>query len=920
MRRKWIWRLLVVTTLAPSLAAAAQQSCANGIRIEGMIADPSGAVVPGAQVQAVRGERTTSDAAGRYVLPCVTRTSAVITAQAEGFASETRRTHGQVGSIVRVNFQLAIASVQENVQVNGDAGEENGGGASTAVLNTQQVQQLPDDPDDLLRQLQTLASSSGGDPTALTILVDGFQTPTVLPPKSSIASIRINPDFFAPQYQSPNWHGGAVEITTKPGADKFHGALFFTDSNSIFNSTNPFSTTATPAGRQRYGFELTGPILPKKFDFALALEHRDIDEFNIVNATILDSSGDDEPLHQAVNAPQKLWVGSARGDWQASKNDIATLSWSAHVNDQGNQGVGGLVLEEAGYSSDVSEYDLRLSNAFTLSANALHETRIGYSWKRTRQVPNSSAPNLEVAGYFTGGGPTSQNLNDRERDLEVDDDILVTRGKHDLNFGFQSMTAFVHDYAPNTFNGAYVFGGGSAPVLDASNDPTGQTTTISGIEQYRRALLNLPGGTPTTYEVTAGNPLVPLTQVQLSWYAQDTMKILPRLSATFGLRYQFEFNPDSARNFRPRLGFLWSPDKKGKWTIGARAGLFSQWDTPADVTEVNRLNGRRQQQYTVYSPSYSDPLAPVSGAIQVSTRKQFSPAFGQGPNFQFDARVAHEFAHNWSAQLEYGFGSEWQGLRIININAPMVPSSVGVPTDPTAALLAPRPLTPNENIMQYQNYGHNQGSMYVATLKQNSYKGFSLDATYWYLDFIGDSGDSGYTPQSSYTDRGEFSRPNWMRRGGITVMGVLQLPGKIELDTQFSAMPGLPYDITTGTDANGDGNFNDRPSYASALGAGAYRTPYGLMTVNTVNGNVANNAGTMPGWVIHLDPNIRRVFVLNPKNKDHPLSLTLNARGSNILNHTNVTSVNTILSSGAVGRPNAAEPARRLELGARFQF
>jgi len=909
----------MIGMLAPSLASA-QQSCANGIRIEGTITDPTGAVISGAQVQTASGEKTTSDATGRYALPCVAGTSAVITVQAEGFASGSLRARGHIGISVRGNVQLAIASVQDNVQVNGDIGDENGGGAGTIVLNAQQVQQLPDDPDDLLRQLQILASSSGGDPSALTILVDGFQTPTVLPPKSSIASIRINPDFFAPQYQLPNWHGGAVEITTKPGADKFHGALFFTDSNSTFNATDHFSTAATPAGRQRYGFELTGPILPKKFDFALALEHRDIDEFNVVNATILDPSGNNEPLHQAVSAPQKLWIGSARGDWQASKNDIATLSWSANVNDQGNRGVGGLVLEEAGYSSDASEYDLRLSNALTLSANALHETRIGYSWKRTRQIPNSSAPNLEVAGYFTGGGPTSQNLNDRERDLEVDDDILVTRGKHDLNFGFQSITSFVHDYDPNTFNGAYVFGGGSAPVLDASNNPTGETTTISGLEQYRRALLNLPGGTPTTYKVTTGNPLVPLTQVQLSWYAQDMMKILPRLSATFGLRYQLEFNPDSASNFRPRLGFLWSPDKKGKWTIGARTGLFTQWDTPANVTEVHRLNGSRQLQSTVYSPSFSAPLVPVSGSIQIGTRNRFSPGFGQSPNFQFDARVAHEFAHHWLAQLEYGFGSEWQGLRIININAPMVPNSIGVPPNPTAALLAPRPLAPNENIMQYQDYGHNKGSMYVANLKQSSYKRFSLDATYWYLDFIGDSGDSGYTPQSSYTNRGEFIRPSWMRRGGIAVTSVLQLPGKVELDTQFSAMPGLPYNITTGTDANGDGNFNDRPSYASALGAGVYSTPYGLMTVNTVNGNVANNAGTMPGWVIHLDPNIRRVFVLNPKNKDHPLRLAFNARGSNVLNHTNVTSVNTILSSGTVGQPNAAEPARRLELGVRFEF
>ena len=917
MGRNWMkcmW--LILAGLSVPWSVSAQQTCANGIRVEGTIADPTGAVIPGALMQAASGEKTTSDATGSYALPCVAGTSAVITAQAEGFASEIARARGHIGSTVRVNVHLSIASVQEDVQVNGDAANENGGGAGTTVLNTQQVQQLPDDPDDLLSQLQILASTSGGDPAATTIVVDGFQTPSAMPPKSSIASIRINPDFFAPEYQTPAWHGGRVEITTKPGADNFHGALFFTDSNGVFNATDPFSTTATPAGKQRYGFELTGPILPGKLDFALALEHRDIDEFNIVNATVLDSSGNAEPLHQAVSASQRLWLGSARGDWQVNKNDIATLSWSANVNDQGNQGVGGLVLQAAGYASDASEYNLRLTNALTLSANTLHETRIGYSWKRTLQAPNSSAPSLGVAGYFTGGGATSQNLNDRERDLEVDDDILATRGKHELNLGFQSITSFVHDDDPNTFNGAYVFGGGSAPVLDASNNPTGQTTTISGLEQYRRALLNLAGGTPTTYQVTAGNPLVPLTQVQLSWYAQDTMKIRPRLSATFGLRYQLEFNPDSARNLRPRFALLWSPDKKEKWTIAVRGGLFTGWDTPARVTEVHRLSASRQTEYTVYSPSYSDPLVPVPGSIQVTTRNQFSRSFGQIPNFQFDGRVAHEFAHHWSSQLEYGFGAEWEGFRIVNINAPMVPNSVGMAPNPSAALLAPRPLAPNENIMQYQNYGHYRGAMYIANVKQNSYKRLSLDATYWYLNFMGDE----ITPQSSYSEHGESSRPDWMRRGGISVLGVLQLPGKVEFDTQFSAMPGLPYNITTGTDANGDGSFNDRPSYASTPGPGTYSTPYGLMSVNTVNGNVPDNAGTMPGWVLHFDPNMQRVFALDPKDKDHPLTLTFHARSSNLLNHTNVTAVNTVLSSGAVGQPNAAGPARRVELGVRFAF
>jgi hypothetical protein len=76
--------------------------------------------------------------------------------------------------------------------------------------------------------------------------------------------------------------------------------------------------------------------------------------------------------------------------------------------------------------------------------------------------------------------------------------------------------------------------------------------------------------------------------------------------------------------------------------------------------------------------------------------------------------------------------------------------------------------------------------------------------------------------------------------------------------------------------------------------------------------------GTMPATV-HLDMNLGRSFTL-AGGKENPRTLTFSARSENLLNHTNVTAVNTILSSGTVGRPVAAETARRVELGIRFAF
>jgi hypothetical protein len=103
----------------------------------------------------------------------------------------------QPGRVTHADFQLALAAVQEDVQVNGDTGSDNGRGVGTTVLDTKQVQQLADDPDDFLSQLQALAAAGGGPPESALVVVDGFQNGSVMPPKSAIASIRINPDLFS---------------------------------------------------------------------------------------------------------------------------------------------------------------------------------------------------------------------------------------------------------------------------------------------------------------------------------------------------------------------------------------------------------------------------------------------------------------------------------------------------------------------------------------------------------------------------------------------------------------------------------------------------------------------------------------------------------------------------------------------------
>jgi hypothetical protein len=85
-------------------------------------------------------------------------------------------------------------------------------------------------------------------------------------------------------------------------------------------------------------------------------------------------------------------------------------------------------------------------------------------------------------------------------------------------------------------------------------------------------------------------------------------------------------------------------------------------------------------------------------------------------------------------------------------------------------------------------------------------------------------------------------------------------------------------------------------------------------------GSLPRNKGYMP-WTFYLDTNLQRVIKLTHDDKaEHPQTLTVNVRSSNVLNHMNVTSVGGVLGSPLFGQPYAADNGRRVEFGLRYSF
>src|SRR5579863_2602739 len=211
--------------------------------LRGQVTDPSGAAIAGATV--VMTPATGSPVAvqsnpqGMYEFKALAAGKYSLTVVAQGFTLYENDSVVIADQALRLNVPMAIEVETQKVNVSDTAPTVDVNPASNAgaiVLSGQELEALPDDPDELLSDLQALAGPSAG-PNGGQLYIDGF-TAGQLPPKSSIREIRINQNPFSSEYDKLGY--GRIEIFTKPGTDKFHGQFFVLGNTSAFNTRNPY--------------------------------------------------------------------------------------------------------------------------------------------------------------------------------------------------------------------------------------------------------------------------------------------------------------------------------------------------------------------------------------------------------------------------------------------------------------------------------------------------------------------------------------------------------------------------------------------------------------------------------------------------------------------------------------------------------
>ena len=273
--------------------------------IVGTVRDSSGGVLPGVSVT-IRNEGTNATravvtgASGDYSAPLLQPGSYEVTTDLAGFGKKVAKNiQLQVNQTVRMDFALAVATLQEDVQVTAAAPLIQTDTSSTGqVIGQVQVQSLPlnernfvsfaylapgvqIDAENTLVSSQGLAlSANGARQISNNFLLDGIDNNdlvinqySALPSVDAIQEFKVQTGTYSAEYGRSS--GAQINVVLKSGSNKFHGTAYEYLRNSHLDSKNAFDLPGdTPRlDRSQFGGSFGGPLVRDKTFFFSSYEY-----------------------------------------------------------------------------------------------------------------------------------------------------------------------------------------------------------------------------------------------------------------------------------------------------------------------------------------------------------------------------------------------------------------------------------------------------------------------------------------------------------------------------------------------------------------------------------------------------------------------------------------------------------------------
>ena len=747
-------RLLLVFFILCSLPVYAQN--ANQTQLRLVVVDETGAGIPNATiiVTPASGNAVTfsSDERGVASSPSLPTGNAKVHVEFEGFEPFEGPLNLRRGAMNQT-ITLKIAGLQEEVVVNDTtATDDRRGNSLSTTLEESEIEELPEDPEELAEVLAAMAGGSGA-----VFQVNGFRGGR-LPSRDEIRQIRFRTNSFS----ADNHDAGRtqIEIITRPNVREWNGNGSFNYRGDAMNARNAFADEKTPEQNRNFNLGARGPIVKGKTSVRLGLDGRR--DYQADTIVAIDENG--VPINDAVRRPSESTNVTAGIEHALTNNQTLRLEFRHGESSTENAGVGGFNLPQRAYDTANRNNQLRVQAQGIVGKNMLHEIRLQVYTQRSTQVSLSNAPSIIVLDAFSDGGAGLASSGS-SRTFELADNLDFNVGrKQQMRVGF-------------------LLEGGRYQNFDARN--AAGTFTYATIDAF-----NLDN--PMTFTQRIGQVNTHFRQYNLGFYWSDDIRLNNKLSFGIGVRNEMQSHISDHLNLMPRAGLTWTP-WGNRTSIRGGYGLFYDWYEASLYDQTLRVDGVQQRDLLI---TFQDNGGVET--IQPGGRIQASPDLELPKIHQASIGIERQVTQNLSLQASYQMLRGGNQLRSININAP---DESGVRPDPSMG-----------TITQFDSTGRSRSDrLELRGTYRVPRRNIFMNMNYAFAQVKNHADSATALPANNFDPDAEWgpSRQDVRHR----VQGQVNVPLFLGVRSSVNvlAQSATPYTITTGRDDNGDGVANDRP-------------------------------------------------------------------------------------------------------------
>ncbi len=695
--------LLVVLSLGSQIWA--QVSGSSG-QVQGIVADSSGAPIPGATVVLQnRGttatRRMATDNDGQFQFPAIPIGRYSLAVDATGMASyKVEMFLVSVGQTVAQRVQMSAAGVNEKVEVKGETEAlQTTATTSSIALGYDRIEETPSQNRNYLSFVfaapgmspsagsNTQRSAAGTHNVANdsgfvfagmrgrnnSISIDGVDNRDETTGANRVAiglemvqEFRVAGTSVSAEFGGAA--GGIVNLVTRSGANVWRGDVTMFMQNEALNARNAEVTAGRKQRYRRYqpGASLHGPIRKDRTFFASAIESawEAGEEWSETGPALR------ARLEKALASPlfgKRAPTQITTGLYPATGHDTETSFKLNHILSPKHSLTSRYAFSQGRVNNDVigvdnfSDLSARGSSRLrdhswvtaltsVLSPSRVNDIRFQFGQRDALITPNAAGPMIEIPGLITFGGGYRLDQQRTENHWELVDSFSASIGRHLLTIGGSVHPITLDSRLANRFNGLYIF-------------PT---------------LADFEAGRPDVFLQAFGDPYTRLTTTPVGLWMQDHWQVRPGFTLETGLRYDRQTMPTglpiSSNNLAPRLGFAWHPSAKSPWVIRAGAGLFFDRYPLAFLNDAVQKDGVHGfEQYA--AGAAAQQVQNFTGGSPLRSFLAFLPngRYGAANHFpstygaRLTAGVERALDHDTTVALEYTFARGLNLQRIRNV-------------------------------------------------------------------------------------------------------------------------------------------------------------------------------------------------------------------------------------------------------------